>query len=167
MADGDVRLAIRDFFQKPEITGIQKVFLDVPWFMDGAQWDIQSNEGWAAVASVHLTTSTETRLTMPWRTGSKHVDHTVGLILQYQYLIPSNFGPDESEDEWVIGLDKIIDAVKNRIRSDYTFNNPAVIFQGGQDAQDIRVTRDVPVVDIGKVVAWVVVEFNVTEIIQA
>lgn len=167
MADGAVRIAIRDFFQSPPIDGIQRVYLDVPWFMDGAQWDVQSQDGYAAVASVHLTTSNETRLTLPWKTGSKHVDHTVGLLLQYQYLIPPTFGPDEAEDAWVHGLDSIIDGVKDRIRSDYTFNNPAVIFQGGQDAQDIRVTRDVPVIDIGKVVAWVVVEFNVTEIIQA
>ena len=167
MADGDVRKAIRNFFQTPPITGIQTVYLDVPWFIDGAQWDVLSQEGWAAVASVHLNMSQESRVTLPWSVGSKQVNHSVGLLLQYQYLIPSNFGPDEAEDAWVEGLDIIIDGVKNRIRSDYTFNSNGVIFQAGQDQNDIRVQRDVPVVDVGRVVAWCVVEFNVTEIIQA
>ena len=167
MADGAVRVAIRNFFQSANIPGIQQVYLDVPWFIDGAQWDVLDGSGFAAVASVHLDTSSETRITLPWKTGSKQVNHTVGLILQYQYLIPSTFAPGEYEDAWVTGLDAIVDGVKNRIRSDYTFASTNIIFQAGQNGNDVRVTRDVPVVDIGKVVAWVVVEFNVTEIIQA
>jgi len=167
MADGAVRIAIRNFFQAPLIPGIQQVYLDIPWFIDGAQWDVLDGSGYAAVASVHLNTSQESRITLPWKSGQKQVNHAVGLVLQYQYLIPSSFAPDEAEDAWVTGLDAIIDAVKDRIRSDYTFNNTNVIFQAGQDAGDIRVTRDVPVIDVGRVIAWTVVEFNVTEIIQA
>jgi hypothetical protein len=167
MADGAVRLAVQEFFQSPPVVGIQKVYKDIPWFMDGAQWDVASNDGWAAVASVHLNTSQESRITLPWKVGQKQVEHTVALVIQYQYLIPVSFAPEEAEDQWVIGLDTVIDGVKDRIRSDYTFNNPNVIFQGGQDRNDIRVTRDVPVMDVGRVIAWNVVEFNVTEIIQA
>lgn len=167
MADAAVRRTIRDFFQFPELPGMQKVYLDVPWFMDGAQWDVLGNAGWAAVGAVHLTSSNETRITLPWQDGSKQVEHTVGLVIQYQYLIPSEFTVDEAEDEWVTGLDTIIDGIKDRIRSDYTFNDPNVIFQGGQSPNDIRIQRDVPIIDKGRIVAWNVLEFNVTEIIQA
>jgi hypothetical protein len=167
MSDAQVRLAIQEFFQTPAIDGIQRVFRDVPWFMDGAQWDVFDNRGWAAVASVHLDRSEETRITLPWKDGSKQVDHNVGLIIQYQYLIPATFGQDEYEDAWVDGLDAIVDAVKERIRSDYTFNNPNVIFQGGQTPNDIRIQRDVPIIDKGRVVSWNVIQFSVTEILQA
>ena len=166
MADGAVRQAIQNFFLNPSIDGVQHVYLDVPWFLDGAQWDVFDNRGWAAVASIHLDRSQESRITLPFGTGSKNVEHNVGLILQYQYLIPAKFQQGEFEDAWVTGLDQIVDAVKDRIRSDYTFNSNGVIWQSGQQANDIRITRDVPTVDLGRVVSWNVVEFSVTEIIQ-
>lgn len=167
MADSAVRVAIRDFFTAPEIDGIQKVYLDVPWFVDGAAWEVYDSRGWAAIASVHLDTSRESRITVPWKFGSKQVQHTVGLLIQYQYLVPVSFAPNEAEDAWVEGFDQIIDAIKDRIRSDYTMASSGIIFQAGQDNDDIRVSRDVPTVDVGRVVVWCVVEFNVTEIIQA
>ena len=167
MADGAVRKAVRDYLRTANITGLQSVYLDVPWFIDGARWDVYDTNGWAAVAAVHLNSSMESRITMPWKDGSKQVNHTVAIILQYQYLIPSQFGYDESEDAWVTGLDSIIDGVKNAIRADYTLGAPDIIFQGGQNNGDIRIIRDVPVVDNGRVIAWNVLEFDVTEIIQA
>lgn len=167
MSDASVRQTIQEFFATPSIDGIQHVFRDVPWFMDGAQWDVFDNRGWAAVASVHLNRSDETRVTLPWQTGSKRVEHAVGLLIQYQFLIPADFSQGEAEDSWVEGLDTIIDGVKDRIRSDYTFNNPSVVFQAGQNPNDIRIQRDVPIIDKGRVVSWNVIEFDVTEIIQA
>jgi hypothetical protein len=167
MSDKAVRLAIQEFFAYPELPGIQRVYKDIPWFIDGAQWDVASNNGWAAVAAVHLSTSNESRATLPWKTGQKEVDHTVGLVVQYQYLIPPQFTHDEAEDVWVDGFDTVIDGIKDRIRSDYTFNNPAVIFQAGENKNDIRITRDAPYIDKGRVLVWAVLEFDVTEIITA
>lgn len=167
MSDSAVRQAIQQFFAAPAIDGIQRVYADVPWFMDGANWDIFGGQGWAAVAAVHLDRSSESRLTLPFGTGSKHVEHNVGLMIQYQYLIPNTLELDEAEDSWVTGLDSIIDAVKDRIRSDYTFNSNGVIWQAGEQRDDLRITRDVPSVDVGRVVCWAVLEFSVTEIIES
>lgn len=167
MSDSAVRLAIQDFFANPKIDGIQRVYRDVPWFLDGAQWEVYDQRGWAAVCAVHLRSSNESRVTLPWKDGSKQVQHTVGMIIQYQYLIPTQFNFDEAEDSWVEGLDAIVDGIKDRIRSDYTMGHSDVIFQAGQDRNDIRIQRDVPIIDKGRVVSWNVIEFNVTEIIQA
>lgn len=167
MADGAVRKAIQQFFSSPEIDGIQRVYKDVPWFLDGARWEVYDQRGWAAVCAVHLTSSRESRVTLPWKDGSKQVNHTVGMIIQYQYLIPTQFTFDEAEDSWIEGLDSIVDGIKNRIRSDYTMGNTDVIFQAGQNPNDIRIQRDVPIIDKGRIVSWNVVEFDVTEIIQA
>jgi hypothetical protein len=72
------------------------------------------------------------------------------------------------EDAWVTPFDSIIDAVKTRIRSDPTLGNSSVIFQGGQDQNDIRITRDLPQSDNSETtIVFAVVEFNVTEILQA
>lgn len=167
MADGAVREAIQAFLLNPSIDGVQYVYKDVPWFLDGAQWDVFDNRGWAAVCSVHLDSSRESRLTLPFAVGSKHVEHNVGIIIQYQYLIPDQFAQGEFEDAWVTGLDAIVDGIKDRIRSDYTFGAVNIIWQAGQSTDDIRITRDVPVRDAGRVISWNVIEFTVTEIIQA
>lgn len=166
MSDGAVRVALRDFFQTPVITGLQKVYLDEPWIIQGANWNVDA--GWGAVGFIHLDTSKESRLTLGAAIGgSKRVEHTVGLVIQYQYLIPDTLPDGVDEDAWVGPFDQIIDAVKARIHSDPTLGSPSIIFQGGQDNDDIRVSRDLPQKDIGKVIVFAVVEFNVTEIIQA
>jgi hypothetical protein len=167
MSDQAVRAAIQAFLASPELPGVQKVYKDVPWFIDGAQWNVAGNDGWAGIISVHLNTSQESRVTLPALTGSKQVNHTIGLVIQYQYLIPTYFAPGEAEDSWVDGLDIIVDGIKDRIRSNPTFNSNGIIFQAGQDDSDIRITRDVPTIDVGRVVAWNLIEFNLTEIIQA
>lgn len=168
MTDANVRAALRDFFQTPPLLGLQKVFLDEPWIIQGANWDVQSQSGWGAVAFIHLDTSHESRITLGAAIGgSKQVDHTVGLVIQYQYLIPAALPDGTDEDAWVGPLDQIIDGVRTRIHSNPNAGNPAVVFQFGQDNNDIRVTRDLPKIDNGKIVVFTLVEFDVTEIIQA
>ncbi|MEC5149148.1 hypothetical protein [Cryobacterium sp. GrIS_2_6] len=168
MSDGAVRVALRNFFQTPAIVGMPKVYLDQPTIIQGANWNVQVNLGWGAVGFVHLDTSHESRVTLGAAIGgSKQVNHTVGLVVQYQFLVPAAYPDGTDEDAWVTPFDSIIDAIKTRIRSDPTMGNSAVIFQGGQDQNDIRVTRDLPQDDVGRVVVFAVVEFDVTEILQA
>jgi hypothetical protein len=168
VSDGTVRVALRNFFQTPAIPGMPKVYLDQPTIIQGANWDVQTNLGWGAVGFVHLDASHESRVTLGAAIGgSKQVNHTVGLVVQYQYIIPPTYPAGVDEDAWVTPFDSIIDGIKARIHSDPTMGNSAVIFQGGQDQNDIRVTRDLPQDDVGRVVVFAVVEFNVTEIIQA
>jgi hypothetical protein len=169
MADGAVRAALRNFFQTPPIPGMPKIYLDEPTIVQGANWDVSASTGWGAVGYIHLDTSHESRVTLGAAIGgSKQVNHTVGLVVQYKYLWPAYLTPGLEEDAWVTPFDSIIDAVKTRIRSDPTLGNSSVIFQGGQDQNDIRITRDLPQSDNSETtIVFAVVEFNVTEILQA
>jgi hypothetical protein len=167
MSSAKVRDAIVQFLKEPAIPGIQNVYRDVPWFVDGAAWEIYSYDGWAAIACVHINSTNETRVTLPFATGSKRVDHQVAVLIQYQYLIPNDLAPQEYEDSWVDGLDSVIDAVKERIRSNFTFNSNGVVWQAGEGQNDLSINRDVPRTDNGRVHSWNVIEFSLTEIIQA
>lgn len=169
MSDSAVRKAIQAWFATPPIPGVQNVFLDEPWIIQGADWDVQSDSGWGAILAIHLDSSDESRVTLPALTGNKRVDHKVGVLIQYQYLIPSTLPVGVNEDDWVNGLDQIIDAVKNRIRQDPNLGTApgGVVWQAGQDLNDIRISRDLPKYDRGRVISWNLVEFNVTEILVA
>lgn len=169
MSDSAVRQAIQAWFASAAIPGVQTVYLDEPWIVQGADWNVTSESGWGAILAIHLDSSDETRITMPALTGNKRVDHKVGVLIQYQYLIPSQLPSGVMEDDWVNGLDQIIDAVKARIRSDPNMGTApgGVIWEAGQSPADIRITRDLPKLDPGRIVSWNLVEFDVTEIIVA
>lgn len=169
MSDSAVRLAIRAWFATPPIPGVQNVYRDEPWIVQGADWDVSTELGWGAILSIHLDSSEESRITLPALTGNKRVDHKVGVLIQYQYLIPDVFPDGVMEDDWVNGLDQIIDAVKTRIRSDPNMGTApgGVIWEAGQSPADIRISRDLPKLDRGRVISWNLVEFDVTEIITA
>ncbi len=181
MSEATVRAAIVKFFATPPITGIQDVYNDMPWFLDGGTWTLRDNGGWGSIAYIHLDSSAETRLTMGGAnaqgtpTGQVNVLHTVSLVVQYQYLIPTNLPAGSREDAWIGPIDQIIDAAKTRIRSDPTFGTGAggAIYQAGQGdgsgGPHIRQTRDLPVLDPNrsKVLNWNRLEFDVREIITA
>ncbi|TIH34972.1 hypothetical protein [Subtercola vilae] len=182
MADGAVRQAIYSWFNTASIPGLQKVYQELPWWIDGNDWVLTSDAWWGAIGIVHLEDSKESRLTLGAAAGgSKMVEHTVALIVRYQYEIPANLPAGQEEDAWVTPLDVIIDGIKDRIRSSPTlgttvgnefFPGPGqyangVVWQAGQDNDDIRVTRDMPLFDDGRVWTWTRVDFNVREIIQA
>jgi hypothetical protein len=168
VSDNSVRHQLRDFFQTPAIKGLPKVYLDEPWIIQGANWNVQAELGWGAVGFTHLDTSSDTRITLGAAIGGqKEVKHTVGFCVQFQYLIPASLPAGVDEDAWVDPFDSIIDGIKNRIRSDPTLGGAGAIFQGGQDPNDIRVTRDLPQEDVGKIIVFAVVEFDCLEIITA
>jgi hypothetical protein len=181
MGDASVRAAIVKFFTDAAITGIQDIYNDEPWFLDGGKWSLKDNGGWGSIAFVHLDTSSEKRLTMGGQngagtpTGEVDVLYTVSLVIQYQYLIPTSLPAGTREDAWVAPIDAIVDAVKTRIRSDPTFGTGAggVIYQAGQGdgsgGPHIRQTRDLPVTDSqrSKVLNWNRIEFDARSIITA
>lgn len=169
MADGLVRQAVQAWLAGASIPGLQKVYLDVPWFIDGNSWDLTSND-WGAISMVHLNDSKESRLTLGAAIGgTKMAEHTVAVIVRYQYLIPDNLPTGQDFDAWVTGLDTIIDGIKDRIRSSPTLGTApgGVVFQAGQSQNDIRITRDMPLFDGGRVWSWSAIEFDVTEVITA
>lgn len=169
MSAATVRSAIATFLQPPAITGLEAVYLDQPWFVTGGAWQLTQNLGWGAIGWVHLDEESETRVTVPAISGSKDVTYRVGLVVLYQYLIPSQLPAGAQEDVWVTYLDQILDNVKARIRSDPTLGTGqgGAVFQGGQGQRDITIRRDLPRRDQGKVLSWQVVEFTVDEIVQA
>lgn len=172
-----VRAALQDWFEGAAITGMQKIYLDMPWFMDAAQWNITPGRTWAAVGFVHIDSSNESRITVGAKNptlpanavGYKQVQYVVSLGIQYQYLIPATLSGTDEEDAWVVGLDAITDAIKTRIREDPLQGTTSnVIFQAGQDDNDIRVDSDLPIHEPGvRVYQFARVQFSVTEIINA
>lgn len=167
MSYATVRQALVAYFAS--IAGIQTMYRDSPWFLDQAQWGLEADKQWGAVAFLHIDRSSESRITLPAGTGSKEIEYVVSLVVQYQYLIPSILGNGLREDDWVVGLDTIIDTVKARLRADQTAGTGlgGVIFQVGENPSDITVDQDLPILDVGRVYSLTRVEFNVTEIITA
>lgn len=196
MTDAVVRAAVTSFFQEcvqtatpPEtgqILGLSQVLMEFPWILLQNQFDMKvatTPGAFGAVGIVHLVSRDESRLTvgatdpgaeiptMP--TGSKMVSHKIGFVIVYQYLIPSNL-EGQWQDIWVMPLDALIDGITAKIRSDPSFGtgpngtgNTTTIWQGGQDQNDIRVTRDQAQNNGGLVTVWNAVEFDLDEIITA
>jgi hypothetical protein len=173
MSSATVRQTIQTFFAGSTIPGVHKVYRAQPWFIDGEQWQLDTQLGSGSVAFVHLNNDSDTRITLPapntlnGPVGNKAVRYDVGLVLLYQYLIPSSLLTAVPEDDWTNPLDATIDGVKDAIRSAPNLGDATVIFQAGQDPDGLRITRDLPRLDNGKVLSWNVVEFTVLEIITA
>lgn len=168
MGVATVRAALVQFFQPgADIPGLNKVLSAPPLWADGGDWQLNKKLGSGAVAALHMVEDAESRITVPVLTGQKIVTYKVGLMIFYQWLKQSSSLAPADEDAWAAPLDVIIDGVKARLRSDPNCGMPAVVWQAGQDPNDIRVQRDIPRQTPSAVVAWNVVEFTVNEIITA
>lgn len=164
-----VRAAIQAYLAAGQIPGLARVYLDQPWYIDGQNWNLSADLGSGSVAFVHLTHDEETRISTPWIEAQETVHYDVSLVVAYQYLIPSAASDDVSEDSWVLALDDTLQGIKDLIHDDPTLGTgpTGVIFQAGQRPKGITIDRALPRRMAGKVLSWTVVEFGVTEIIQA
>jgi hypothetical protein len=156
-----VRAALRDFIAPTP--GISQMFKDEPWLVTAEAWETEDGLP-GTVAYVHIDDEHESRLTI---TGSpetgKRIDYKVSIVILYQYTIPDEPG---SKDEWVDGLDDLLDALKARLRSDPTMGTGgAVIWQAGQADGDLHITRDLPKLNHGKVLSWNALQMDVTEML--
>jgi hypothetical protein len=165
MSSAQVRSAVTGFFKTAAIPGLNAVHPAPPYWADGSEWDLANSLGSGAIAAVHLVEDDESRITVPVLTGQKIVNYTIGLLIFYQWLIPSASLTPVDESSWVGPLDVIIDGVKTRLRSDPNCGMPSVVWQSAQDVNDVKIKRDLPRMLPGKVVSWNVVEFRVAEII--
>jgi hypothetical protein len=162
-----VRTQVATFFQGASIPGLNKVFTAPPWWADGSLWELNAQNGSGAIGALHIVSQDESRLTVPWQTGSKRVEYVLGLMVFYQFLQPQTLAP-QTEDAWNGPLDVILDGIAAKIRSDPQCGIPqGEVWQSGEDPHDVRIRRDVPRNLPGKVLSWNVVEFHVTEIIEA
>lgn len=168
MSAAAVRRAIQDYLVAANIDGVETVYRAQPWDPiadDG--WSLATDLGHGAVVIVHLEQEQESRITVPAIGGNKAVDHTVGLIVLYQYLIPDTLPPGVDSDVWVDPLDAILDGIRAAIQASPTLNAPAVIFEAGQAAGDLSIQRDLPRRLADKVLSWQLIRLTVTEIITA
>lgn len=173
MSSASVRAAVASWIEGGGIAGLNSVYRAQPWFVDGQKWDLSAQLGSGAVGFVHIVEETERRLTIPAEgpantsgvVGEKMVTYTVGFVVLYQYLIPTN---PASEDVWTDPLDALLEGVKARLRSDPQLGTGgSPIFQAAQDPGDCRIMRDLPRRTSGAVMSWNVIEFHADELIQA
>lgn len=176
MSAGAVRKAIQGYLLGLEVPGVSKVYRAQPWDpIEEQGWEFADGRDSDAVVVVHLEEQRESRAALPAKypgrteVGYKAVDHTVGLIVLYQYLIPDSLPVTEDTDVWVDDLDAILDALRAGIEADPTLGTGAggVIFQAGQDPDDLLISRDLPKRLPDKVLSWQVIRFTATEIINA
>lgn len=167
MASADVRAAVTTFFQNANIAGLNKVHSAPPFWADGSEWKLNLQGGSGSIGALHLVEDQESRIAVPALTGVKQVHYQVGLMIFYQWLLPSGTLTPVDEAAWAGPLDTIIDGVKARLRSDPNCGMPSVVWQSAQDPNDVTVRRDLPRLMSGKVLSWNVVEFHVYETITA
>lgn len=171
MGAATVRAAITSYFAGAALTGLQHVYQECPWWLDGDQFDLAGGDDFGAVAYVHLSEQRETRIALPAVQGIKAVTWDVALVVLFQYLVPSSFPAGQDESSWVTPLDALLDGLIARLRADQTLGtgHNGVIFQAGESVDDVVLRRDLPRIDAqgGKVWCWQVLEFKAVEMIQA
>lgn len=176
MSSATVRAALQAYFVAHPIANLNKIYKAPPYWADGGNWQIETNstDAAAAVAAIHLIDENESRLTLPAPSvsfpgaavGNKGVHYRAGLMIFYQWMLPSNTQVTVETDQWTESFDAIIDGVKQILRNDPNLGNPSVIFEAGQDPSDLKTIRDFPrVYESGVLVCWASIEFAVTEII--
>lgn len=174
MSRATVRATLATFLQGANITGLHGVYKAKPVFYSGEQLNAAADNGAAAWAWVDLGDSDETRLSVPaqWPgqngAGNKAVHYDVAIVVEYQFLIPSaQIASPSPPDGWVDGEDVIIQALKDRLHSDPSLGDPAVVLASGQENRGMHVSGDNPLFDGGIVISTRAISFRITEIIQA
>lgn len=167
MSANEVRWAVKTFIEQGNIDGLAKVYRAAPYYISGANWQLPASIGNGSIAFVHLGDDSEDRESFPGVLGLKDDNYDVIVVVCYQYKIPSGaMGPHEPDD-WVDGLDAVLDGIKARLHSDPALGAPALISQAGQEPGDIRTSRQLPRVASGFVLSWSQLHFSLTEVIVA
>lgn len=170
MSAATVRAALFDYFNSASIPGLHKMYRAAPWWIDGGNWSFETDGGSGSVAFLQLAEKKESRITVPAVIGGqKSVSYTVVLYVLYQWLQNSAATEPVPEDAWVGPLDTTLDALDALIRADANGGNPQVIFEIGQDPNDLMIQRDLPftVAGSGAICSWNALHVHVTEIITA
>ena len=148
-----VRAAVRHYLEGANIPAITRWENDAPWYLDGANWKLAPGQQYGAMAFPHIDSSMESRVALPAVTGMKAVRYEVSILFQYQYIIPTRLNGLE-EDDWVVGVDSIIDGLKERMRADPALGvgSPVVgpdgtVLEAAQDPNDLEVLMDLPAYD--------------------
>lgn len=164
-----VRSAVTAFFQGLQIPGVGHVFSEWPYYLANATAFDQAHPtmlGQSALM-VHLWQTSESRITLPAMTGQKQRQHLVSIGIYYRYMIPNNAGVQPDQDQWVGGFDSLVDQLRSGIEQAPNLGNPGVIWQAGQDPNDLRLEVDLPILDGSYVRILARMDMHVTEIVTA
>jgi hypothetical protein len=160
MSASTIRRAVRDYIAPT--AGLANTYKAEPHFVGEDAW-VAYDGTRGTMAFVNIDNEDESRLVINGTTTSgQQITYDVALVLLYEYLIP----PDEaSPDDWVDGLDALIDALKVRFRADpHLGTGPGgVVWSAAQEDGALRIARDLPKQGNGVVRSWNVLTFKVTE----
>lgn len=158
---GSVRTTLYNFLLTPSITNLNQVFTSFPKRIDYSVNAVAGSMN-SAAAVIFIATERESRIAIGGaHSGWKRVDYTVILqIFQHSF--------ERNAEEAMTSFDTLIDAIKDRLRSDHNFGDPTgnLVWQGAEPAINARYGE--PATDEeGITMTYAEIEFDVTEMIQA
>lgn len=167
-----IRAAITNYLRGQNIAGLNKVYQAMPAYIDPSVWNLSAQGGYGAIAYIHLTESHETRIAVPRVTGQKLVPYLVAIVVEFKYAVPATTTVELNGDEWVTGLDGILEGLKAAIRADPhlgTGDLGADVWEAGESKQDLILRSQLPTrdEDNGEILVWNVLECQVSENITA
>ena len=160
MSRAIVRAAVTAFFQPPAVSGLNTVYAAMPKRIPGSDFRSGQPTGTAsgAVGIVQIVNSREERIAIGGATsGKKWVHYTVELQLFCHSV--------ETHAETAMAFfDSVVDAAKDKLRSDRWLNDYPVIFEAG-DREHMGIYGDPKVLNDGSSEIWGAIQFEVSEVL--
>lgn len=161
MGRKQVRSTLASFIQPPNVDGINQVFTSFPKRINFQVNSLPSQLSRCA-AVIHIESERENRLAIGGaHSGIKKVDYSIAIQLFHH-------SSERNSEDAMDDLDRIIDNLKDYLRSDHQFGDPTgtLIWQGAEPV--ITVDNGEPLSSDGTTTEiWAVVRFDVTQMIQA
>jgi hypothetical protein len=163
-----VRETLASFIATPQVDGINQVFTSFPKRINFEVNALPSQQSRVALV-IFIESETESRIALGGFNGSdngihagwKRIDYTVVLQL-FQHSLQRY--PEDAMDD----LDYVIDALKDKLRSNHTFGDPTgtLVWQGAEPVIDVAYGE--PQSQNGtSTETWASMRFIVTQMIQA
>jgi hypothetical protein len=160
MSRASIREAVTVFLEPPKVPGLNRVFTSFPkrveggWFRYGQPAGTQSG----AIGIVHIVGEREERIAFGGEhSGKKWVHYTVELqIFSHSIHQLSERAMDD--------FDAVVDAAKDRLRSDRRLGQFPIIFESGERQLD-GVYGEPRVLQDGSTEIWGCVRFEVSEVL--
>ena len=157
----EARSVIANFISPPNVDGINQVFTSFPKRINFQVNALPSQKNRCA-AVIFIESEREERIAVGGATsGWKRVDYQIAIQLFHHSV--ENSAEDAMDD-----FDNVVDALKNRIRSDHRFGDVSgtLVWQGAEPRIDTSYgepsSSDGTATEI-----WAQVRFDVTQMIQA
>ena len=161
MSRKDVRNTLYTFIKPPIIDGINQVFTSFPKRINFEVNALPSDVSRCA-AVIFIESERETRLAVGGaHNGIKRVDYQIAVQLFHH-------STQRDAEDAMDDFDKVIDNLKDRLRSDHQFGDSSgyLVWQGAEPAIDTSYGE--PLSNKGGATeTWAVIRFDVTEMIQA